>query len=46
MAGTLDGGHGLRTAAHIFVGDKGDHYEIADRLPQHGDGDHGLWPEP
>jgi len=45
MAGTLDDGHGLRTAAHIFIGDKGDYYEIADGLPQHDDGNHGLWPE-
>ena len=46
MAGSLDAGQGLTMAAHIFVGDKGDYYEIADGLPQQEDGDHGLWPEP
>ena len=45
MAGTLDEGHGLATAAHIFVADKGAYYEIADGLPQREDGDHGLWPD-
>jgi hypothetical protein len=33
-AGTLDGATGLETAAHIFVADKGDYYDIADGLPQ------------
>jgi hypothetical protein len=27
---------GTRLAKHIFVTDKGDYYDIADRLPQHG----------
>ena len=44
MAGTLDGKTGLRTAAHIFVGDKGDYYELAPGPPQHLDGNHGDWP--
>jgi len=36
LAGTLDQPTGLRTAVHIFVGDKADYYEIgeADRAPQ------------
>ena len=29
-AGTLDGDSGLSLAAHIFVADKGDYYQIAD----------------
>lgn len=33
-AGTLDKPTGLKAAEHIFVGDKGDYYEIADGLPQ------------
>jgi hypothetical protein len=33
--GTLDGVTGLTTDMHIFVGDKGDYYEIADEIPQH-----------
>ena len=33
-AGTLDGPTGLRTAAHIFVADRGDYYEITDDLPR------------
>jgi hypothetical protein len=32
--GCLDGPTGLRLADHIFVGEKGDYYEIADGLPQ------------
>jgi hypothetical protein len=31
-AGTLDGPTGLRGKAHIYVGSKGDYYEIADAL--------------
>ncbi|MBA3425819.1 MAG: GFA family protein [Rubrobacteraceae bacterium] len=42
MAGTLDGPTGLRTAAHIFVGDAGDYYEIDDDLPRFASGDHGV----
>ena len=34
FAGTLDTPTGLRLAGHIFTGDKGDYYEIADGLPQ------------
>tara|TARA_A100001037_G_C14739163_1_gene452378 strand:- start:120 stop:608 length:489 start_codon:yes stop_codon:yes gene_type:complete len=33
-AGSLDAGSGLTLAAHIFVGDKGDYYELTDGLPQ------------
>jgi hypothetical protein len=33
-AGALDMPTGLRAAAHIFVADKGDYYEIVDGLPQ------------
>lgn len=33
-AGTLDTPTGLKAAEHIFVGDKGDYYEITDGLPQ------------
>lgn len=33
MAGTLDGDTGLRLAGHIFVGAKGDYYELSDGLP-------------
>jgi hypothetical protein len=32
-AGSLDKGADLKLAAHIFVADKGDYYEIADGLP-------------
>lgn len=42
MAGTLDEPTGLRTAAHIFVGDASDYYEIDDDLPRFADGDHGV----
>jgi hypothetical protein len=31
--GSLDAPTGLRLAGHIFVGDKGDYYAIADDLP-------------
>jgi hypothetical protein len=42
MAGTLDAPTGLHTAAHIFAGDAGDYYEIADDLPRFTDGAHGV----
>ena len=32
--GAFDGPTGLRLRGHIFVGDKGDYYEINDGLPQ------------
>lgn len=35
-AGSVTGATGARLAEHIFVGDKGDYYEIDDGLPQHG----------
>lgn len=34
MAGAFDLPTGLRATDHIFVGDKGDYYEITDGLPQ------------
>ena len=37
-AGTLDDASGLEVAYHIFVGDKGAYYEIADAAPQSSDG--------
>ena len=33
--GALDGETGLTLAHHIFCADKGDYYELTDRLPQH-----------
>ena len=42
MAGTLDRPTGLETAAHIFVDDAGDYYEIHDDLPRFTGGDHGV----
>lgn len=33
--GAFDSPTGTRLALHIFVGDKGDYYDIADGLPQH-----------
>ncbi len=33
-AGSLDAPTGLRLSEHIFVGEKGDYYELADGLPQ------------
>ena len=32
--GSLDGATGLRLSKHIFVGEKGDYYDINDGLPQ------------
>jgi len=34
LAASVDPPSGLRLAEHIFVGDKGDYYEIADALPE------------
>lgn len=34
-AGTLDSPTGIREKAHIYVGSKGDYYEIADALPKY-----------
>lgn len=42
FAGSLDEGAGVRLAAHIFVADKGDYYDIADGLPQHAGHDHDV----
>lgn len=42
MAGTLDMPAGLKAVAHIYVGNKGDYYDLDDRLPQHLDGEHGI----
>ena len=33
--GTIDGPTGLTIEKHIFVADKGDYYNIADKVPQH-----------
>lgn len=41
-AGTLDDSSGLKTAWHIFVGDKGAYYEIDEREPQSRDGSFDL----
>jgi len=35
MAGSMDKPTDLKPWAHIYVGEKGDYYEIADGLPQH-----------
>jgi hypothetical protein len=43
MAGTMDSPIGLETAAHIFVGDAGDYYDIPDDgLPRFSGGGHGV----
>jgi hypothetical protein len=42
MAGTLDTPTGLTSAAHIFVGDKGDYYQLGDEVAKRLDGDHGV----
>lgn len=43
MTGTMDSPTGLETAAHIFVGDAGDYYDIPDDgLPRLAGGDHGV----
>ena len=34
LAGAFDTPSGLEAERHIFVADKGDYYDIADRLPQ------------
>ena len=34
-AGTIDGDTGLAMAAHIFVADKGDYYQLDDGLPHY-----------
>ncbi|MFN7224910.1 MAG: GFA family protein [Paracoccaceae bacterium] len=34
--GAFDGPTGTRMNLHIFVGEKGDYYDIADGLPQNG----------
>ena len=33
-AGTLDGGHGLKSIGHIYVSEAGNYYQIKDGLPQ------------
>ena len=42
LVGSLDPPTGLKLVAHIFVADKGDHYDITDGLPAHDGGDHGI----
>ena len=34
MAGTLDNSDGLAPVEHIYVGDKGEYYELTDDLPK------------
>ena len=34
MAGTLDNSDGLEPVEHIYVGDKGEYYKLADDLPK------------
>lgn len=34
MAGTLDDSTGLEAVEHIFVGEKGDYYQLTDDLPK------------
>lgn len=46
LAGSLDDDGGIRMERHIFVGDKGEYYEIADGLPQHAGGDTDGPPRP
>ena len=41
MAGTLDKTAGLKAVEHIYVGDKGDYYDLEDDLPKLPRG----WPE-
>lgn len=42
LAASVDEPSGLRMAKHIFVGDKGDYYEITDGLPQFAGYEHPL----
>lgn len=42
MAGSLDPPSGLQTAAHIFVQDKGDYYDISGDFARLDHGDHGI----
>lgn len=42
-AGSLDKGADLRLAAHIFVADKGDYYEIADDFPRFEGHSQGIY---
>lgn len=37
-AGTIDAPTGLHIAAHIYIDDKGDYYEITGDAPKHGQG--------
>lgn len=39
MAGSFDTPSGLKAGFHIYVGDKGDYYEICDGLPTFGQAD-------
>lgn len=41
-AGSLDGATDLKLAAHIFVADKGDYYDIEDDCPQFPQGPHNI----
>jgi hypothetical protein len=41
-AGSLDGPHGLKIAAHIFVSEAGDYYQIEPSVPVSQRGDHNV----
>jgi hypothetical protein len=41
-AGSLDGPQGLKIAAHIFVSEAGDYYEIDALVPVSQRGDHNV----
>ncbi len=45
-AGSLDGDTGLITAAHVFVADKGDYYQLDDDLPHYDQSSGGELPVP
>jgi hypothetical protein len=41
-AGSLDGPQGLKIAAHIFVSEAGDYYQIEPQVPASPKGDHSI----
>lgn len=46
LAASVDAPTGLRVVKHIFVGDKGDYYDITDGLPQFEGYDEPVGPGP
>ncbi len=45
MAGSLDESKGLEAVEHIYMGDKGDYYELTDDLPKiHRGKQRTTWP--